>query len=89
MKKLSGKPSIAVGSIGLDNDFVSTFFGEETNKANNTLDTLFACVENEEFDLVAVGRMLLANPDWANKVKKALYSEIIPFSQQKHAGMKR
>jgi len=89
VKKLSGKPSIAVGSIGLDNDFVSTFFGEEANKANNTLDTLFECVENEEFDLVAVGRMLLANPDWANKVKNAQYSEIIPFSQQKHASMKR
>ncbi len=88
VKKLSGKPTITVGSVGLDNDFINTYFGETTNPHNSNIDLLLEKLHNDEFDLVAVGRMLLANPDWPEKIASGKLDEIIPFSQDKHAGMK-
>jgi len=88
VKKLSGKPTITVGSVGLDNDFVSTFLGKETKLENNSIKQVLTKLERDEFDLVAVGRMLLANPDWPEKIANGKLDEIIPFSQDKHAGMK-
>lgn len=88
VKKLSGKPAITVGSVGLDNDFVNTFAGKETKIEDKTIEQLLERLEKQEFDLVALGRMLLANPDWAEKMRNGKLNEIIPFSQDKHAGMK-
>ncbi|MGK8491242.1 NADH:flavin oxidoreductase [Nocardia asiatica] len=65
-KKLTGKPTITVGSVGLDGDFLRAFTGEgaELGSLDNLLDRL----ERDEFDLVAVGRALLQDPEWASKV---------------------
>ena len=80
-KKLTGKPAITVGSVGLDSDFLRTYAGKDTNPAN--LDALIERMENKEFDLVAVGRALLADPQWANKVREGKEDTIIPF-ERKH-----
>jgi 2,4-dienoyl-CoA reductase-like NADH-dependent reductase (Old Yellow Enzyme family) len=65
-KKLTGKPAITVGSVGLDGEFLRSFQGEgaQVKSIDNLLDRL----ESEEFDLVAVGRALLQDPEWARKV---------------------
>ena len=34
-----------------------------------------------EFDLIAVGRALLADPEWANKVQNGQEKDIIPFDK--------
>ncbi|MDC0885436.1 12-oxophytodienoate reductase, partial [Gammaproteobacteria bacterium] len=34
-----------------------------------------------EFDLIAVGRALLSDPDWANKVQDGKEDQIIPFDK--------
>jgi 2,4-dienoyl-CoA reductase-like NADH-dependent reductase (Old Yellow Enzyme family) len=65
-KKLTGKPAITVGSVGLDEDFIKGFMG--VSAAATGLDALVERLENDEFDLVAVGRALLADPEWAAKV---------------------
>ncbi len=68
-KKLSGKPTITVGSVSLTADFLPE--AGETDFKNAgiaSLDELLRRLDNQEFDLVAVGRALIANPDWANKV---------------------
>lgn len=82
VKKLSGKPSITVGSVGLDNDFMNTFLGESTNISKHSLDNLFTRLDKQEFDLVAIGRMLLANPDLPRKISQARFNEIVPFSKE-------
>lgn len=82
VKKLSGKPTITVGSIGLDNDFVSTFLGGETHLANNSFNLLAERLQAREFDLVAIGRMLLANPNLPHQIKNKEFEEITPFSQK-------
>ncbi|MEE4299683.1 MAG: NADH:flavin oxidoreductase [Pseudomonadales bacterium] len=67
-KRLSGKPTITVGSIGLDQDFVSTYASADTIGTRGIQD-LVARLERGEFDLAAVGRALVANADWANQVR--------------------
>ncbi|MFE0561821.1 hypothetical protein ACFW1D_04905 [Priestia megaterium] len=39
-------------------------------------------LENEEFDLIAVGRALLADPDWVNKIRDGRTEELIPFTRE-------
>ncbi len=76
-KKLTGKPSITVGSVGLDSDFLRSYAGKESHQAG--LDALIRRLENEEFELVAVGRALLSDPAWANKVRAGHEEEIVQF----------
>jgi 2,4-dienoyl-CoA reductase-like NADH-dependent reductase (Old Yellow Enzyme family) len=77
-KKLSGKPTITVGSVGLDNDLSSSFRGEAA--AVTSIDGLLDRLERDEFDLVAVGRSLLADHSWAAKVLTGRTDELTPFS---------
>ena len=79
-KKLTGKPSITVGSVGLDSDFLRTYAGKEAHQAG--LDALIRRLENEEFDLVAVGRALLSDPAWAAKVRSGHEEEIVQFAAE-------
>ena len=36
----------------------------------------------KEFDLIAVGRALIANPDWANKVRDGKMDELVTFNKE-------
>ncbi|MCL6459883.1 MAG: NADH:flavin oxidoreductase [Gorillibacterium sp.] len=78
VKKLTGKPTITVGSIGLDNEFTSSFSGQQADTAN--IDTLIEKLEQGEFDLVAVGRALLVDPAWSIKIRDGRTDELIPFT---------
>jgi 2,4-dienoyl-CoA reductase-like NADH-dependent reductase (Old Yellow Enzyme family) len=73
-KKLTGKPTITVGSVGLDGDFIKAFVGEGAPVAG--LDNLLDRLERDEFDLVAVGRALLQDPEWAAKVLDGRFGEL-------------
>ncbi|MEU9214164.1 NADH:flavin oxidoreductase [Streptomyces sp. NPDC048415] len=73
-KKLTGKPTITVGSVGLDGDFLKAFQGEGASVA--ALDNLLDRLERDEFDLVAVGRALLQDPEWAAKVLDGRFGEL-------------
>ena len=68
-KKITGLPTIAVGSVGLSVDFISTLVKQEQS-ATKSLDELITRMDAGEFDLVAVGRALLQDPQWAQKVKQ-------------------
>ena len=78
-KKLTGKPSITVGSVGLTGEFISAFGGEDSKPAS--LDELMRRLDRGDFDLVAVGRALLADPEWALKVKQGRSTELKDFSR--------
>ncbi len=78
-KKLTGKPSITVGSIGLDNDFVTTFSDRKDSGAAG-IDRLVQMIEDREVDLVAVGRALLGDPAWAAKVRDGRSNELLGFT---------
>ncbi len=73
-KKLTGLPTITVGSVGLSAEFTGSFRGEGSK--TRPLDDLIPRLEKGEFDLVAVGRALLQDPEWAKKVKEGRQSEL-------------
>ena len=82
VKQLTGKPTITVGSVGLNADFLPRSGGEAFREAGAAdLDELISRLHRDEFDLVGVGRALIANPDWANKVRDGRFSELEGFSQ--------
>ncbi|MFC8981240.1 NADH:flavin oxidoreductase [Streptomyces sp. NPDC057411] len=76
-KKLTGRPTITVGSVGLDGDFLHAFAGKGAELGS--LDNLLDRMEREEFDLVAVGRALLQDPEWAAKVLAGRTDELKPY----------
>ncbi|PYC80558.1 12-oxophytodienoate reductase [Streptomyces tateyamensis] len=77
-RKLTGRPTITVGSVGLDGDFIRGFQGEGAPVRG--IDNLLDRMEREEFDLVAVGRALLQDPDWALKVLAGRFDELQPYA---------
>jgi len=79
-KKLTGKPTITVGSVTLDADFATSFRSPDS-VACTGIDALLDRLERGEFDLVAVGRALIANPDWAAKVKAGALGDLRPFDR--------
>lgn len=77
-KKLTGKTAITVGSVGLDGgDFLNAFQGKGAELGS--LDNLLDRFERDEFDLVAVGRALLQDPQWAEKVLSGRVGELAPY----------
>ena len=78
-KKLTGKPTITVGSVGLTGEFVASYGGEASKPAS--LDELLRRLERDEFDLVAVGRALLQDPQWAVKVHQGRTGELMEFDR--------
>ena len=76
-KKITGVPTISVGSVGLSGDFFGAFQGQGSEAAG--LDKLVARMEREEFDLIAVGRALLSDPQWAAKVHAGREAELADF----------
>ncbi|MFC7267110.1 NADH:flavin oxidoreductase [Streptomyces lutosisoli] len=76
-KKLTGKPTITVGSVGLDGDFIKGFMGE--GSPVKSIDDLLDRLERDEFDMVAVGRALLQDPEWAAKVLDGRFDELAAY----------
>ncbi len=78
-KKITGKPTITVGSIGLSgSDFINSFRGQGAEVGG--LEELTRRLERGDFDLVAVGRALLTDPHWVKKVKEARTGELKGFN---------
>ncbi|MFN3913117.1 NADH:flavin oxidoreductase [Hyphomonas sp.] len=73
-KKLTGLPTITVGSVGLNGDFVNAFAGQ--GAPQRSLDDLEARLDKGEFDLVAVGRAILQDPEWAKKIKEGRFADL-------------
>lgn len=91
-RKLSGLPTMTVGSITLDQPFgVGTdnykdhFLKQQGRKLDYSsiegVDRLLELFDRGEFDMVAVGRAMIANPDWANLVCENRLEELKPYSR--------
>ena len=87
-KKITGKPTITVGSVSLNLDFLASFQGivdpssqpgsSATRKAH--MDRLLEMLARGDFDLVAVGRALLADSAWVAKVRDGRFGDLRPFT---------
>jgi 2,4-dienoyl-CoA reductase-like NADH-dependent reductase (Old Yellow Enzyme family) len=89
-KKITGKPTITVGSVSLDVDFMVSLGrlpapaakpGESDGRAAH-FDRLLEMLARGDFDLIAVGRAELADPNWAAKVRDGRFTELAPFTPE-------
>lgn len=81
-KKITGKPTITVGSVGLQGGKGGFTDMQVKNEIDHDFDKLAQRLENNEFDLVAVGRALLGDPEWCSKMKAGNFSAMKPYSMQ-------
>ena len=79
-KKLTGKATITVGSVGLDGDFFGAFAGQSS--APTSLEELERRLDRGDFDLVAVGRAILADPQWVSKIKNNKTGDLQGFTKE-------
>lgn len=91
-RKLSGLPTMTVGSITLDQPFgIGTdnykdhFLKQQERKLDYSgidgIDRLLDLFDRGEFDMVAIGRAMIANPDWANLVQQGRLNDLKPYSR--------
>jgi 2,4-dienoyl-CoA reductase-like NADH-dependent reductase (Old Yellow Enzyme family) len=76
-KKITGLPTISVGSVSLNADFITAF--RQATAEVSGIEKLIEMMERGDFDLIAVGRALIVNPDWANKVRTGRLNELTPY----------
>ena len=91
VKKITGKTVIAVGSVGLAG-VASTAKTSPTHVDSSTIafadapldgvEKVEELLEAGEFDLIAVGRALLADAEWARKVKEGRLNERRAFAKE-------
>lgn len=78
-RELSGLPVIAVGKVSLALS-MDKAYGTEPDAVSDPAPYL-DLVERGEADLLAVGRALIANPDWVPLVRAGRWRELKPWSK--------
>jgi len=85
-RHLSGRPVIAIGSVGVGAPFMSITDDARSGLAQSlSLAPLVDLVNRGELDLIALGRASLADPFWAAKVSSGRLSEIRPYNKSADA----
>jgi 2,4-dienoyl-CoA reductase-like NADH-dependent reductase (Old Yellow Enzyme family) len=74
IKKVTGAPTISVGSVGLAK---TTESRQSLGADPAPIDAVIERLEKEEFDLVAVARAALTDPEWANKIRDNRTDEML------------
>tara|TARA_B000000557_G_scaffold259490_1_gene255439 strand:+ start:21 stop:1100 length:1080 start_codon:yes stop_codon:yes gene_type:complete len=77
-KKISNIPTIGVGSVGLDSDFIDMTAPSKPASIDKAIDD----ISKEKYDLLAVGRALLSDHEWVLKMKDGRLKDVIPYSKE-------
>ena len=81
VRALSGRPTITVGSVTLATDFKAPGGKTHAEPAAKHIAMLEAGLARGDFDLVAIGRALLANPDWVRTVAAGRARDLAAFDR--------
>lgn len=79
-RRLTGKPSVAIGGIGLANGLGDTLAGRGETAPLDNLDDVRAAIARGEFDLAGVGRAILNDPNWPERVRTGRAA--LPFDRE-------
>jgi len=80
-KKVTGKPTMTIGSVGLDCDMLASLGQGQVAECNlRSLDQLMERFDRGDFDLVGVGRAMIAEPDWPQLIRRGELEKLKPFS---------
>lgn len=81
VKKVTGRPTMTVGSVGLATDIMRDFETRAVSApTSTTIRDVAERLDRGEFDLVAVGRAMLADPEWTNKVRERRFEDLTGYS---------
>jgi 2,4-dienoyl-CoA reductase-like NADH-dependent reductase (Old Yellow Enzyme family) len=80
-KKVSGKPSISVGSVAMKTDLINSIFHGASSQVDG-IERLLKMMDRGDFDLIAVGRGLLADPEWPAKVRLGALDKLIGYTPE-------
>ena len=75
-KRVTGCASMAIGGVGLDKDLYGSYAAGGSQGLNN-LAAVRRCLDSGEFDLIGLGRALIADPLWPDKA--ATNAVFLPF----------
>lgn len=78
-KKITGLPTIAVGSVGVSSPFRADPAAETVPLSLAPLLELF---ERDEFDLIALGRAVLSDPQWPTKVRQRRLDDLRTYAKE-------
>ena len=82
-KALTDAAVLTVGSVGGKDEVLESFKGIDTTDTPAIVSSIAELIrrfDRQEFDLVAVGRASIGDPDWVNKVAVGRYQDIRRFS---------
>jgi 2,4-dienoyl-CoA reductase-like NADH-dependent reductase (Old Yellow Enzyme family) len=65
----------------MDRDLMQDFVEGVSSPMLGRLEDLVKMFERNEFDLVALGRVLLADPNWLEKVEQGRINELTPYNR--------
>lgn len=90
-KHITGKAVITVGSVGVETEFRGV--GKTAEKVpmvireslEERVEYLADQFEAGEFDIVAVGRALIADPLWVAKMQAGRLDQVVPFDRNQQA----
>ncbi len=83
VKKVTGVPTCTIGSIALDRDLIASLGSGETAQLDlASLDELMRRFDRGDFDCVAVGRAMIAEPDFPKLLQRGALHELKPFSTE-------
>lgn len=89
-KRLTGKTVITVGSVGVRTEFRGAGAAAEKiplvirESPEERLEYLAEQYEAGEFDIVALGRALMADPGWVQKMREGRFDDVVPFDRNQH-----
>ena len=76
-KKITKIPTIGVGSVGLDSDFIDMTAPATPTSIDKAIDD----ITNYKYDLIAVGRALISDHEWVLKMKEGRVNDVIPYTK--------
>lgn len=83
-KRVTGARTMAVGSVGMGASLHESRLSGAPAGSLDNFDEVARRIEAAEFDLIAIGRLHLADPNLASTVRAR--SALVPFNRSKHEG---
>jgi 2,4-dienoyl-CoA reductase-like NADH-dependent reductase (Old Yellow Enzyme family) len=86
-KRITGRCAMAVGSVGLQDPLGEGRITSHTvtRATVENLDRLVEMMGRGDFDLVGVGRILLANPSWPRIIQAGAFDQLRPYDPERVA----
>ncbi|MEW9052458.1 MAG: NADH:flavin oxidoreductase [Neobacillus sp.] len=80
-KRITKKPTIAVGSVGINRAYLSNQDNSQVTIEDN-LKIIDEKINAGEYDYVAIGRAVLADPEWAVKLQNGNLDQVTHYTKE-------